>query len=126
MKDKDLAVSYISNFRRHFSHFLLPGFSLRSTVMLVKEGGGIVRLEFTNKGSEDEVLSTAKKMPEALQYFGIRDFGTGEGIVFSGTNMIMSGSSMLFIKGEDKSVWSDGGAKEDVKRIIEEARKHQS
>ena len=125
MKDKDLARNYISNFRRHFSHYLLPGISLRSTVVLVKEGGGIVKLAFTNKGSEDEILPTVAKMSEALRVFGIKQFGDAQSVVFSGTNMVLDGNSMFFIKGEEKSVWSDSGAKEDVKRILEAARKHQ-
>ncbi|WP_212625110.1 hypothetical protein [Pseudomonas sp. PP3] len=123
MKDKDLASKYVSNFRRHFSHYLLPGVSLKSSVILVKDGGGIVKLSFSRKGSADDVLPTAKTMSEALTSFGIKSFGDAQGIVFSGTNMVLEGDSMFLIKGEDSSAWTDAGAKDDVKRILDAARK---
>jgi hypothetical protein len=126
MKSKDIAREYVNNFRRHLSHFLKPGMSLRSEIILVKDGGGIVRFSFTTKGSEDNFRPIVKTMPEALKTFEIKNFGDGQGFVFSGTNMVLEGDSIYLIKGEEISVWSDEGAKEDVNRILDAARKHSS
>ncbi|HBO2205198.1 TPA: hypothetical protein ACP315_000193 [Pseudomonas aeruginosa] len=124
MKDRDQARSYVNNFRRHFSHYLLPGITLKSSVLLVKDGGGIVRFSFSKKESEDEVMTAVKTMPEALKVMGIRTFGSGKGIIFSGTNIVLEDGSIYFVKGEDKKLWSDLGAKEDVKRIVEASRRN--
>ncbi|MDR2309324.1 MAG: hypothetical protein LBE53_19300 [Paucimonas sp.] len=123
MKDKDLATKFVSNFRRHFSLYLKPGVSLKSDAVLVKDGGGIVRLSFTKKGSEDSIRPTVKTMAEALKAFNITTFGDGQGVVFSGSNMVLDGDSIYLIKGEESTVWSDDGAKEDVNRILDAARK---
>lgn len=126
MKDKDIARKFVSNFRRHFSHFLNPGVSLRSDAVLVKEGGGIVRLLFTQKGSEDAIRPTVKTMAEALKVFDIKYFGDAQGVTFTGSNMLLDGDSIYLIKGEEESVWSDSGTKEDVNRILDAARKNGS
>lgn len=123
MKDKDLVRTYVNNFRRHLTSHLLPGVSIKTTGVLAKAGGGIVKVAFS-KGSEnsDEILRSVETFGDAIKTVGIKAFGDAQGMAFSGTNVVMEGNSIFLIKGQEKELWSDSSAKEDVSKILHSPR----
>lgn len=125
MKDKDLARSYINNFRRHMSAYLLPGIGLKSTAVLAKDGCGVVKFSFVVNGENvDEVPNRVATVGDAIIQLGLRSFGDAQGLTFSGTNTVMEKDSIYLIKGDALDLWDDAAAKQDVSKIVHSSRGH--
>lgn len=122
MKDKDLVRSYVNNFRRHMAAYLLPGVGLKSSAVLAKEGGGIVKFSFVNGENTDEVQARVSTVAEALERLNLRSFGDVQGVTFSGTNTVLEGNSIFLIKSESEDLWDDAAAKQDVNKIVHSSR----
>lgn len=119
MKDKGLVRSYISNFRRHLSPYLRPGLGLKCTGILAKSGGGVLKIAFSkNAENSDEIYRSVESVPEAISQLGLKAFGNAQGIIFSGTNTVLESNAIYLIKGEERDLWSDAAAKEDVSKIL--------
>ena len=125
MKDKDLVRTYINNFRRHLSSYLLPGIGLRSVAILAKKGGGVVKIAFcVNSDNADEMPNRVESVSEAVAQSGLKSLGNVEGVTFSGTNMVLEKNDIFLIKDESPDSWSDKAAKEDVLKIVNSSRRN--
>ena len=122
MKDKNIIKAYIANFRRHISSSLKPGYGLKATGVLSKEGG-VVRFVFSNRSeNSDEIFKSVETVGDAFKTLGLQSFGDAKGVTFSGTNMVLESNGIYIIKGGQDELWTDSAAKEDVHKILHPPR----
>ena len=121
MLESSLIQAYINNFRRHLARYLKPGIGLRCNVYGALSGGAVI--EFTlgpNIENDDTFCLGLATVSKALSNVKQNAFG-GElsGFVFRGTNTILEGNRLIFIKDESPSEWSDTAAESDVRRVVQ-------
>ncbi len=121
MLENTLIQRYINNFRRHLARYLKPNIGLRCDVYRAESGGAVV--EFTLSPSEendDTFHPDAPTVSAALANVKQNAFGGDlSAFRFGGTNTILEGNRLIFIKDESSSEWSDSAARSDVNRVVQ-------
>lgn len=121
MENKSTIQAYINDFRRHMSKYLKKGIGLTSKAYPSQGEGCVIELKIgPNLPNDDEIAEVHQSINDVLKKIPQRIVGGNiDGVRFGGTNISMEPDRILIIKGEDdKSLWSDIGAKNDVNRIV--------
>lgn len=119
------AQAYINYFRSLAAPSLKPGSAIAANLYLAGSEGGIVVFHFTkNKLIHDRVHEGFSTLHEALKTIPQRAFGGNlEGFRFGGTNTIVEGDRVIFIKDANPSQWSLEAAKHDATKVVDAARR---
>ena len=121
MLDRSTMQGYVNNFRRHIARYLKPDIGIRCDVYPAKSGGAVVAFTLGSAEENDDTIHpSATSMAAALSNVEQKAFG-GElsAFNFSGTNTILEGNKLIFIKDESTKEWCDASAKLDVQRVVQ-------
>jgi hypothetical protein len=122
VSEKDFE-EYGSSFMDNLKQILKPGIGAEINSYLSKNDGSLIYFQL-RPGSiayKFKELEEGKGISEALKEIPQRAFGGDlSGIKFGGTNTIIEGDKIIFIKGGNtKDLWSPEMAKDDSKKLIE-------
>lgn len=120
MLNKSTIQGYINNFRRHIARYLKPGLGLRCDVYPADGVGAVVAFTLgVDEENDDTVHPPSPNMAMALEHVPQKAFGGNlAGFRFKGTNTILEGNRLIFIKDESPAQWRDAAAKADVERVV--------
>ncbi|MBT3805001.1 MAG: hypothetical protein HOG03_10430 [Desulfobacula sp.] len=121
MEDKSTIQSYVNDFRRHMSKYLKKGIGLTSKTYPSHGEGCVIELRIgPNLPNYDEIVEVHQSVNDVLKIVPQKIVGGNiDGVKFGGTNISMEPDRILIIKGEDdKNLWSDMGALDDVNKIV--------
>ena len=120
MIDRKTIQKYVNSFRVHLSRHLKPEIGLICKVYPADKGGAIVEFSLGPNVQNDDIYQEASAtIGAALSKVPQRAFGGNlEGFVFGGTNTIMEGNRIVFIKDDSPSEWSEEAALNDVQKLL--------
>ncbi|CDX62361.1 hypothetical protein MPL1032_60022 [Mesorhizobium plurifarium] len=119
MTSRSETQTYVNNFRRNIAPHLAPNFGIAATVYEVPSQGGIVEFNIAAIPNRDEFISKYNSLDAALSNIKQSAFGGNlKAFKFSGTNTIVEGNRIIFIKDNNKSEWSEIAAAKDVKNVL--------
>ena len=120
MISKKNIQEYINNFRRGLTPFLKPGIGLACNIYPAETGGAILEFTIAPEIENDDIYKqTNPSLGNALSKIEQRAFG-GEldGFSFGGTNVILEGNRIIFIKDDTVDEWNDNAAQNDVSSVL--------
>ncbi len=119
---------YGSSFMENLKKILKPEIGAEITSYLSKKDGSLIYFQLRpgDIAYKYKELESDKGISEALREIPQRAFGGNlSGIKFGGTNTIIEGDKIIFIKGENtKDLWSSEVAKDDSQKIIDSILKN--
>jgi len=120
MAGRNLVERYVKQFRKELESNLVSGVSFRLDVLYAKDGGGVVKVTFNQKGeNNDNYNGSFDTLGDAVAASGQRAFGGDlKNITFGGTNKIMDMENIYLIKSEKSEEWAIGKATQDVRDIV--------
>lgn len=120
MLNRSTIQGYINNFRRHIARYLKPGMGLRCDVYPAHSAGAVIAFTMgMDEENDDTVHPPSPNMALALEHVPQKAFGGNlAGFTFRGTNTILEGNRLIFIKDEAASQWRDSAARADVERVV--------
>ena len=120
MTNKKNIQKYINNFRRRLTPYLKPGIGLSCNIYPAETGGAILEFTIAPEIENDDIYKpTSPSIGRALSNIEQRAFGGNlDGFSFGGTNVILEGNRILFIKDDTAAEWSDNAAQNDVSRVL--------
>ena len=115
---------YVNNFRRRLAHFLRPGIGVQCFIYPAEAGGAILVFKLgTSIENDDIYLPTSSSLGKALSQIEQQALGGNfENLQFGGTNTILEGDKVIFIKDGNATEWSDKAAAKDVKAVVPSER----
>src|SRR5690606_32201497 len=118
---KEKIQSYINNFRRRLARYLKPGLGLLCNIYPADDGGAVLEFNIGSALENDDVYHPERKsLGSALSKIEQRAFGGDlEGFTFGGTNTILEGNRIIYVKASDSEEWSDKAAAKDVSALLE-------
>ena len=124
LMNKSQIQPYINNFRRRLAHFLRPGIGVQCSIYPAAPGGAVLVFQLGPAVENDDVYKpTSTSLGKALSQIEQRAFGGNiENLNFGGTNTILEGDKLIFIKDGSASEWSDQAAAKDVKAVVPSER----
>ncbi|HHH3048583.1 TPA: hypothetical protein ACPZXW_005285 [Klebsiella pneumoniae] len=125
MADRNLVERYVRKFRKELESYLVNGVSVRLDILYAKDGGGLVKVTFNQKGENtDNYNGSFDTLGDAVAASGQKAFGGNlKNIKFGGTNKIMDMENIYLIKSEKSEEWARGKATQDVMDIVSGSRK---
>ena len=122
--NKPQIQSYINNFRRRLAPFLRPGIGVQCSIYPATPGGAILAFKLGPAVENDDVYEpTSASLGKALSQIEQQAFGGNvENFHFGGTNTILEGDKLIFIKDGSDVEWSDQAAAKDVKAVVPSER----
>lgn len=125
MADRNLIERYVRKFRKELESYLVNGVSVRLDILYAKDGGGLVKVTFNQKGENtDNYNGSFDTLGDAVAASGQKAFGGNlKNIKFGGTNKIMDMENIYLIKSEKSEEWARGKATQDVMDIVSGSRK---
>ncbi len=120
MLERAIIQGYVNNFRRHLARYLRPGMGLRCDVYPAQSGGAVVAFTLgPTEENDDTIHPAAATVSAALTNVEQRAFGGNlAAFTFRGTNTILEGNRLIFIKDESSSEWRDSTASADAQRVV--------
>ena len=120
MTDKKTIQKYINNFRRRLTPFLKPEIGLSCNIFPAETGGAILEFTIAPEIENDDIYKeVSPSLGRALSNIEQRAFGGNlDGFSFGGTNVILEGNRIIFIKDNSLKEWSDNAAQNDVSRLL--------
>lgn len=120
MTSKKNIQKYINNFRRGLTPLLKPGFGLACNIYPAETGGAVLEFIIAPEIENDDIYKqTSPSLGRALSNIEQRAFGGNlDGFSFGGTNVILEGNRIIFIKEDAAAEWSDNAAQNDVSRVL--------
>lgn len=120
MIDRKTIQNYINSFRVHFSRYLKPGTGIVCKVYTAEKGGAILEFSLWPGIQNDDIYQeTSATVGMALLKIPQKAFGGNlEGFVFGGTNTIMEGNRIIFIKDDSLREWGEDAALNDVQKLL--------
>ncbi len=120
MTDKKVIQKYINNFRRRIAQFLKQGIGLACNIYPAETGGAILEFTIAPEIENDDIYKEiSPSLGRALGNIEQRAFGGNlDGFSFGGTNVILEGNRIIFIKEDAPAEWSDNAAQNDVSRVL--------
>lgn len=120
MIDHNTIQNYINSFRVLLSRHLKPGIGVACKVYPAERGGAILEFSLGPGVQNDDIYhETSVTVGAALSGIPQRAFGGNlEGFVFGGTNTIMEGNRIIFIKDESLREWGEDAALADVQKLL--------
>jgi hypothetical protein len=102
MADRNLVERYVRKFRKELESYLVNGVSVRLDILYAKDGGGLVKVTFNQKGENtDNYNGSFDTLGDAVAASGQKAFGGNlKNIKFGGTNKIMDMENIYLIKSE--------------------------
>ncbi len=124
MTSKRNIQKYINNFRRRLTPFLKPGIGLACNIYPAETGGAVLEFTIAPEIENDDIYKqTSPSLGRALSNVEQRAFGGNlDGFSFGGTNVILEGNRIIFIKEDAAAEWSDNAAQNDVSRVLSEPK----
>jgi len=121
MLEVPLIQRYVNNFRRHLAQYLKPGIAVRCNVYPALSGGAVIEFTLSSTEENDDTYHLASEtVSEALANVNQKAFGGNlSGFRFRGTNTILEGNRLIFIKDDSSAEWSDTAARADVMRVVD-------
>jgi hypothetical protein len=121
MLESSLIQSYVNNFRRHLAQYLKPGIGLRCDVYRALSGGAVIAFTLSPTEENDDTFHPdSATVSDALANVEQKAFGGDlSGFIFRGTNTILEGNRLIFIKDESSTEWSDSSSRSDVERVVD-------
>ena len=125
MADRNLVERYVRKFRKELESYLVNGVSVRLDILYAKDGGGLVKVTFNQKGENtDNYNGSFDTLGDAVASSVQKAFGGNlKNIKFGGTNKIMDMENIYLIKSEKSEEWARGKATQDVMDIVSGSRK---
>ena len=122
---KEKIQSYINNFRRRLARYLKPGFGLLCNIYPADNGGAVLEFNIGSALENDDVYHPkSKSLGSALSKIEQHAFGGDlEGFSFGGTNTILEGNRIIYVKAPDFKEWSDSAAAKDVSALFENSKR---
>lgn len=122
--NKSQIQSYVNNFRRRLAHFLRPGIGVQCSIYPAETGGAVLVFQLGPAVENDDIYRpTSSSLGNALSQIEQRAFGGNiENVKFGGTNTILEGDKLIFIKDGEATEWSDQAAAKDVKTVVPSER----
>ena len=122
--NKPQIQSYVNNFRRRLAPFLRPGIGVQCSIYPALAGGAVLVFQLGPAVENDDVYkATSSSLGNALSQIEQRAFGGNiENFHFGGTNTILEGDKLIFIKDGNSTEWSDQAAAKDVKAVVPSER----
>lgn len=120
MPKKQIIQEYINNFRRRIAKFFRPGVGMTCKVYPAQSGGAILEFKIGSGIKNDDFYNPeTPTITDALGKIKQQAFGGNlSGFVFHGTNVILEGTRMIFIKDDSPAEWNDSAAERDVARVV--------
>jgi hypothetical protein len=120
MTSKNNIQKYINNFRRRLTPLLKPGIGLACNIYPAETGGAVLEFTIAPEIENDDIYKqTSPSLGRALSNIEQRAFGGNlDGFSFGGTNVILEGNRIIFIKEDSAAEWSDNAAQNDVSRVL--------
>jgi len=117
---KKIIQKYINNFRRRLTPHLKPGIGLSCNIFPDATGGAILEFTIAPEIENDDIYKeVSPSLGQALLNIEQRAFGGDfDGFFFKGTNVILEGNRIIFIKDHSSKEWSDKSAQNDVARVL--------
>jgi len=125
IREKELK-RYSKNFIANFEKHLKAGISITVNIYPVKAPGAILEFKVNKNNNRRIVIhEISKKLGVALSKVEQSSIGGDlSNINFGGTNLILENERIIIIKGDDdQNSWSNRAIIEDIKRIIDPARR---
>lgn len=120
MIDRKTIQNYVNSFRVHLSRHLKPGIGVVCKVYPAERAGAILEFSLGPGLQNDDIYQeTSATVGVALSNIPQRAFGGNlEGFAFGGTNTIMEGNRIIFIKDDSPSEWGEDAALKDVQKLL--------
>jgi hypothetical protein len=120
MIDRKTIQNYINSFRVHLSRYLKPGTGVVCKVYPAERGGAILEFSLGPGIQNDDIYQeTSATVGTALSGIPQKAFGGNlEGFAFGGTNTIMEGNRIIFIKDDSLREWGEDAALNDVQKLL--------
>jgi hypothetical protein len=115
---------YVNNFRRRLAPFLRPGIGVQCSIYPAIPGGAVLVFQLGPAVENDDVYKPeSATLGKALSQIEQRAFGGNiESFHFGGTNTILEGDRLIFIKDGNADEWSDQVAAKDVRAVVPSQR----
>lgn len=122
---KDKYQKYINNFRRRLAPALKAGVGLSCNVYPSKDGGAVLEFSIGNASeNDDDYKEVSDSLGTALSNVEQNAFGGNlEGFIFGGTNTILEGNRIIYIKESNPNEWSDSAALKDVMALVSSSKR---
>ena len=122
--NKPQIQSYVNNFRRRLAHFLRPGIGVQCSIYPAEVGGAVLVFQLGPTVENDDIyLTESSSLGKALSQIEQRAFGGNlENFQFGGTNTILEGDKLIFIKDGNSAEWTDEAAAKDVNAVVPSSR----
>jgi len=120
MMGQNQIQTYINNFRRRITPFLLPGIGLHCKIFPSSSGGAILVFKIgVNIENDDVYEPESPSLGNALSKIEQRAFGGNlEGFKFGGTNVVLEQNQIIFIKDGTSEEWTDKAAEKDAQSVL--------
>lgn len=121
---KEKIQSYINNFRRRLARYLKPGLGLLCNIYPSADGGAVLEFNIGNALENDDVYHPkSNSLGAALSKIEQSAFGGDlQGFTFGGTNTILEGNRIIYVKALDSDEWSDNAAAKDVSALLDDSK----